>query len=201
MDCAIDALATGVAMCYKIRCCFQRKVGLWPTFFTAVGSNMKLDPTVQNQLAALVADEGLELLATEVAGNGPKTVLKLIVDGPDGVTLDQCASVSRQASAILDVEDPIRHSYTLEVSSPGLDRKLYRREDYTRYVGRRVKVRMHPSYREHRLITGELLGAGSSVVRISEDSGGEVELPLDEIFEARLEVDWNAIMKEGKARP
>ena len=201
MDCAIDALATGVAMCYKTSCCFQRKVGLWPTFFTAVGSNMKLDPTVQNQLAALVADEGLELLATEVAGNGPKTVLRLVVDGPNGVNLDQCASVSRQASAMLDVEDPIRHSYTLEVTSPGLDRKLYRREDYARYVGRRVRVRMDPGYREHRSVAGELLGAEDSVVRISDDSGAEIELPLDEIFEARLEVDWKAVMKEGKARP
>lgn len=162
---------------------------------------MKLDPSAKDQIAAVVADEGLELLATEVAGSGPKAVLRLVVDGPDGVTLDQCASISRQTSAMLDVEDPIRHSYTLEVSSPGLERKLYRREDYARFVGQRVKVRMHPTFREHRLVTGELLDAGSAAVRISDDSGSEIELPLDEIFEARLEVDWNAIMKEGKARP
>ena len=162
---------------------------------------MKLDPTTQDQLSAMVAEEGLEMLATEVAGSGPKTVLRLVVDGPDGVSLDQCASISRQASAMLDVDDLVRHSYTLEVSSPGLERKLYRREDYARFVGQRVKVRMHPTFREHRLVTGELLDVGSAVVRIIDDSGNEIELPLDEIFEARLEVDWNAIMKEGKARP
>ncbi|MEJ2190503.1 MAG: ribosome maturation factor RimP [Acidobacteriota bacterium] len=162
---------------------------------------MKLDPTLQNQLAALVADEGLELLATEVAGSGSKTILRLVVDGPEGVGLDQCASVSRQASAILDVEDPISHAYTLEVSSPGLDRKLYTREDYRRYSGRRVKIRMQPTFREHRTVTGELQVLDCDIVRVLDDSGRLAVLPFDQIFEARLEVDWNAIMKEGKARP
>ena len=162
---------------------------------------MKLDPTMQDQLAALVADEGLELLATEVAGSGPKTILRLIVDGPDGVGLDQCASVSRQASAMLDVEDPISHTYTLEVSSPGLDRKLYCREDYERFAGHRVNVRMEPTYREHRTVAGDIQHVRDDAVRVLDDSGRELELPFDQIFEARLEVDWKVIMKEGKARP
>ncbi len=162
---------------------------------------MKLDQTVQEQLAALVADEGLELLATEVVGSGPKAILRLTVDGPDGVKLDQCASVSRQASALLDVTDPIHHRYTLEVSSPGLDRKLYRNEDYQRYVGHRINIRMAPTYREHRTVTGELLGSRNDMVRVFDDSGNEIELPRDEIFEARLEIDWSSIMKEGKSRP
>lgn len=161
---------------------------------------MKLDDTVQAQLSALVADEGLELLATEVVGSGPKTILRLVVDGPDGVNLDQCATVSRQASAILDVDDPIHHRYTLEVSSPGLDRKLYRPEDFEKFVGERIKVRMEPTYRDHRTVIGELLGKRDDAVLIFDDSGREIELPIQEIFEARLEVDWNSIMKEGKSR-
>jgi ribosome maturation factor RimP len=162
---------------------------------------MKLDQAVQDQLAAIVADEGLELLATEVVGSGPKTVLRLVVDGPDGVNLDQCALVSRQASVLLDVEDPFRHHYTLEVSSPGLDRKLYGNDDYDRYVGHRIKIRMAPSSRDHRTVVGELMGRRNDVIQIFDDAGQEIELPIDEIFEARLEVDWTSIMKEGKARP
>ena len=161
---------------------------------------MKLDDTVQEQLTALVADEGLELLATEVVGMGPQTILRLVVDGSDGVSLDKCASISRQASAMLDVEDPINHHYTLEVSSPGLDRKLYSIDDYQQYVGHRVKIRMAPSYREHRTVVGELLGIRQESARVFDDSGREVLLPIDQIFEARLEVDWNSIMKEGKPR-
>jgi ribosome maturation factor RimP len=161
---------------------------------------MTLEKEVQDQLAAIVADEGLELVATEVVGSGSKTILRLIVDSPDGVNLDQCASVSRQASATLDVEDPIHHHYTLEVSSPGLDRKLNREEDYERYIGQRVRIRMAPSFREHRTVAGELLGKRNDLIRIFDDSGQEIELPIAEIFEARLEVDWTSILKEGKAR-
>ena len=161
---------------------------------------MKLESTVQTQLAAMVADEGLDLLATEVAGSGSKTILRLIVDGPDGVHLDQCASISRQASALLDVEDPITHRYTLEVSSPGLDRRLYTKDDYKQFIGQRVKIRMAPSYRDHRTIIGELLGATESDIRVLADPGEEIQLPTDQIFEARLEIDWNSIMKEGKPR-
>ncbi len=161
---------------------------------------MKLEQTVQDELAAIVADEGLELVATEVVGSGPKTILRLVVDSPNGVNLDQCASVSRLASAMLDVEDPIRHRYTLEVSSPGLDRKLYKPGDYDRYVGHRLKVRMAPSFRDHRTVVGELLARRNDVIRIFDDSGQEIELPIGEIFEARLEVDWTSVLKEGKSR-
>lgn len=162
---------------------------------------MRLNERVERELTELVAEEGLDLLAAEVQGNGPRMILRLVVDGPDGVTLDQCAEISRQASAILDVEDPIAHAYTLEVSSPGLDRKLYRREDFSRFAGHSVKVRMEPSYRDHRVVSGELLGLEGDQLRLRVSSGDQITLPFDRVFEARLEVDWNAIMKEGKSRP
>ena len=140
---------------------------------------MKLSETVTRELTELVAEEGLDLLATEIQGSGPRTVLRLVVDGPEGVTLDQCAEISRQASAILDVEDPVRHPYTLEVSSPGIDRKLYRREDFTQFAGQTVNVRMEPSYRVHRVVSGELLGLDGEQVRLRTSSGDEVSLPYD----------------------
>jgi len=162
---------------------------------------MKLDSTIEKELGELVADEGLDLVATEVTGSGPKTVFRLIVDGSDGVTVDQCASISRQASAILDVSGPIQHAYTLEVSSPGLDRKLYGREDYERFVGRRVKIRMEPSCRTHRMVVGELIAVDGDTVRVRNESDEEISLPYGEVFEARLEIDWTDVMKKGKSRP
>jgi len=161
---------------------------------------MKLKPEIHEQLVAVAAEEGLELLAVEVIGSGSNMILRLVIDGPDGVSLDQCASISRQASVTLDVEDPFSHRYTLEVSSPGLDRKLYSTADYERFAGSRVKVRMQPSFREHRTVVGELLGIESATVRLREDSGAELALPLDEVFETRLEVDWSSALKEGKTR-
>ena len=161
---------------------------------------MKLDQKTVDQIAAIAVDEGLELLATEVVGHGPKAVLRLIVDGPAGVSLDQCSAISRQTSALLDVDDPIVHAYTLEVSSPGLDRKLYSPDDYTRFTGQRVEIKMQPSYREHRVVTGELFGIDDGIVQIEDDDRGSVALPFDQVFETRIEVDWDAIMKEGKNR-
>ena len=162
---------------------------------------MKLDASLENELAELAAGEGLELLAAELVGSGPRSVLRLVIDGPSGVTLDQCADISRQASAILDVSDPIRHAYTLEVTSPGLDRKLYRRQEYTQFAGRKVKVKMDPGYRTHRVVVGELIGLEGDEVRLRTPAGDDVSLPLDRVSEARLEVDLNAVLKEGKSRP
>ena len=161
---------------------------------------MKLPQQTVDRIAAIAADEGLDLLATEVVGNGPKAVLRLIVDGPDGVTLDQCSAVSRQTSVLLDVDDPINHTYTLEVSSPGLDRKLYSTHDYTRFAGSRVKVKMQPGFREHRVVTGELIGIENEMVQIDVEGQNRMSLPLEQVFETRIEVDWDAIMKEGKNR-
>lgn len=161
---------------------------------------MKLDQNTIDQIAAIAVDEGLEFLAAEMVGSGPKAVLRLVVDSADGVTLDQCSSVSRQASVLLDVDDSIRHAYTLEVSSPGLDRKLYSAEDYARFAGKRAKVKMQPGFRDHRVVIGELLGLEDNIVQMHDDQKGPVDLPIGQIFEARLEVDWDAIMKEGKNR-
>lgn len=162
---------------------------------------MKLEESLEKELSELVDDEGLELLAAELVGSGPRTVLRLVIDGPSGVTLDQCAEVSRQASAILDVADAIRHTYVLEVTSPGLDRKLYRRQDYERFAGHTVKVKMEPSYRAHRAVVGELVGLVGDELHLRTPAGDAVSLPFDRVAEARLEVDWHAVLKEGKSRP
>jgi len=161
---------------------------------------VRIDESIKEQLNDLVQAEGLRLLATEVVGGAPKAILRLIVDGEDGVNLDQCALISRQASALLDVEDHTQQAYNLEVSSPGLDRKLFSVDDYTRYAGKQVTIRMKPSYREKRSVVGELVGIEGDFLKINLESGESVELPFGEIFETRLEVDWKSILKEGKNR-
>ncbi len=161
---------------------------------------MRIDETLKEQLIDMVQAEGLNLLATEVVSGGPNAVLRLIVDGENGVNLDQCASISRQASALLDVEDPSQQAYTLEVSSPGLDRKLFSVDDYLRYAGKQVNVRMKPSYRENRSVVGELVALEDKILKMKLESGESIELPYGEVFETRLEVDWKSILKEGKNR-
>jgi ribosome maturation factor RimP len=95
------------------------------------------------EIGAIAEEKGCRLLAIESAGAGRFTVLRVVLERPDGgaVTVEDCEAVSRDASAVLDASDEIGHRYTLEVSSAGLDRKLYNLEDAVRFVGRRVRIK------------------------------------------------------------
>jgi ribosome maturation factor RimP len=103
---------------------------------------MKLSEKTTNEIRAIAAEQGCRLLAIETAGTGRYLVLRLVLERSDGesVSLEECEAVSRSASAVLDASDEIAHRYTLEVSSAGLDRKLYSLEDAERYVGQSVRV-------------------------------------------------------------
>jgi ribosome maturation factor RimP len=128
---------------------------------------------------------GFELVDAELAGRGRRAVLRVYIDAPGGVTIDDCADVSAQLSAILDVEDPIAEHYTLEVSSPGLDRPLVRREDFERFTGETVRLRLHQPLDGRRNFQGRLLGLAGDRVRLN--AGEEtVELELDSIAKAKL---------------
>jgi ribosome maturation factor RimP len=127
------------------------------------------------------------LVAVELTGGDKGQTLRLFVDAPGGVTIDQCASISRTLSTVLDVENPISGAYRLEVSSPGIDRPVETAADFARFAGFRAKVRLIPGA-ERRRYTGTLLGMVDDHVQISVD--GEIfELSLQEIDRARLMLD------------
>jgi ribosome maturation factor RimP len=102
-----------------------------------------LSDKTHREIAAIAEEKGCRLLAVETAGAGRFTVLRLVLERADGgaVTVEDCEAVSRDASPVLDASDEIAHRYTLEVSSAGLDRKLYSLDDAVRFVGRRVRVK------------------------------------------------------------
>ena len=99
---------------------------------------------------------GCELVGCELVGRDGGSLLRIYVDSEAGVTLDICEAVSRQVSAVLDVEDPIRGRYTLEVSSPGSDRPLFKLAHYQRFIGRKIKLRLRIAQHEQRNFKGEL---------------------------------------------
>ena len=140
---------------------------------------------IQRLLEPTVTGLGYELLGVELQGRGTGSVLRLYIDGPEGVTLDDCERVSRQVSAVLDVEDPIRGSFTLEVSSPGLERPLFAPAHFERFAGERVTVKLDVPVDGHRSVTGTLQGCRDGVVIVLED-GVERRLPLDVIRRAHL---------------
>ncbi|HEY7862214.1 MAG TPA: ribosome maturation factor RimP [Thermoanaerobaculia bacterium] len=104
---------------------------------------MELSETTRDQIRQVAEERGLRLLEVSTAGAGRYTTLRVVLERGDGesVTLDECESVSREVSGLLDATDEIPHKYSLEVSSAGLDRKLYSLEDAKRFVGRRVRVK------------------------------------------------------------
>lgn len=128
---------------------------------------------------------GFEMLTVETTGQGNSSVLRVYIDGPEGITVDDCARVSDQVSAILDVEDPLPYRYTLEVSSPGPDRPLCRLSHFEAVVGQRVKVRTTVQVDGRMRFTGTLTGATAEVVTLDVD--GQVHtVPMDNILKARL---------------
>jgi ribosome maturation factor RimP len=148
-----------------------------------------LSPTIESELRRIAQAEGCELLEIEFHGG----LLRVILDHPGGVTLEHCASFSRQASAVLDLEDFGPSSYVLEVSSPGLDRKLYGPRDYERFLGKLVRVTFKvPETGRRRTVVGSLESFrrdAESVSVLDRESGERLELPLRDIATARLEID------------
>ena len=151
--------------------------------------------TIQSLVDPILEDFGLERVDLEFKREGAGQVLRIFIDKPGGVSLDDCVNVSREVSAILEVEDPISKAYRLEVSSPGLDRPLRKTEDFERFSGQQVKIKtlsmLDPDQRGHarKTFRGKLLGLTDGGVRIlqGDRQGGEAIIPLDEITQANLD--------------
>ncbi len=131
---------------------------------------------------------GYEFVGCELMRQGRGSLLRIYIDSEEGITLDDCSKVSRQISAMLDVEDPIQGSYTLEVSSPGLDRPLFEIAHYQKYVGSRVKIRVHIPINNQRNFVGLLLRVEETNVHLLVDQT-EVILSFSDIEKAKLIMD------------
>ncbi len=125
-----------------------------------------------------------EIVSVEMAG-GDLSIVRVYIDKADGVTVQDCAKASRQFSAILDVEDPISNRYTLEVSSPGIDRPLAKAEHFKSVVGQQVKIRMASSVDGRKRFKGQLIEASDESVLIDVD-GEQTQLFYKDMDRARL---------------
>ncbi|MCG6900831.1 MAG: ribosome maturation factor RimP [Gammaproteobacteria bacterium] len=148
---------------------------------------MKQDPLqIGKMLEPGIRSLGYELVGVEYQGGGRGGgLLRVYIDSEDGISADDCQKVSYQVSGVLDVEDPIPGHYTLEVSSPGLDRLLFRTKDFERFAGQLVKIRLAYPIEGQRRFKGRLLGMRGENVVIAEDDR-EISLPFDQVEQARL---------------
>lgn len=158
-------------------------------FFLAMAS---LVERITEIVEPVVVAAGYELVHLELVGNRRNMVLRLYVDRPGGVTVDDCAVVSERVGVVLDVEDPIAHSYTLEVCSPGIERGLYKKTDYQRFAGQEVKIETWQQIEGRRHFYGELVGIGpDDLVTVRERIlQREIAIPYNTIRKAHLTFRW-----------
>jgi len=151
--------------------------------------------TVVSRIAQPILESmGLDLVDIEFGRVGRDAVLRLFIDKEGGVMLDDCAELSRELSMVLDVEDVIAGNYTMEVSSPGLDRPLKKQADYDRFVGRLIKVRTYQPFlddngNKRKTFLGKLEGLVSGVVKMTLTEGQTASIPIERVAKANLEFE------------
>jgi ribosome maturation factor RimP len=137
-----------------------------------------LEPTIE--------DLGYELVWIEMANQDKHKILRIYIDAPGGIQVDDCETVSRQISVLLDVEDPMNTEYFLEVSSPGLDRPLVKPDHFKQFLGDQARIIMHTHVLGRRKFTGQMVEADDNAVVVEMD-GESFELPYKNMDSARLE--------------
>jgi ribosome maturation factor RimP len=143
------------------------------------------DTALQALIEPVVLAMGFELWGIDHLSQGRHSRLVIYIDHPDGVNVDDCADISRQIGAVLDVEDPIRGEYRLEVSSPGMDRPLFTLDQFGRYQGHRAHLKLRVPFEGRRKFEGVLAGIEGDEVLLHID-GEEYCFPVDSIDQARV---------------
>jgi ribosome maturation factor RimP len=144
------------------------------------------------EIAQRVAEsEGMELVEVEVKGRGGQRLVRISIDKPEGVTHADCELVSQQVGTILDVEDVVPGGrYTLEVSSPGVERKLLKPKDYQRFVGKKVKITLREPVEGRRTWDGTLAQFENGMVSLTAGQGKTLRFALEQVQKANLKFEW-----------
>jgi ribosome maturation factor RimP len=146
---------------------------------------------VQEIAERVGAGEGIEILEVQLVGGGRNRVLRIFIDKPTGVTHGDCEFISQQVGTILDVEEVVPGAgYTLEVSSPGVERKLTKPREFERFVGQKVKVVLRQPVENQRHLTGTLKSFVAGVITLEPSPGMSVQFPLEQVEKANLKFEW-----------
>lgn len=164
---------------------------------------MKVDRELITALWAMIDPlldpEGIELVEIEFKFEAGRWVLRLYIDAPNGVTLDDCQAVSRQVSALLDVKDPIERAYVLEVSSPGINRVLRKLQDFSRFAGSPVRLKTRAKVQGRRNFKGMLQGVENSKIVLTLE-GNRIEIDPEDLETARLDLPEKELFRNDLRR-
>jgi len=136
---------------------------------------------IQELAEQTAIDHGVELVHTEVAGPEGHPIVRVFIDKPGGVTHDDCSDLSHHLGTVLDVEDFIHSAYTLEVSSPGIERGLYKPADYERFAGHLAKIKTRSPIKNQRNFRGRIVGLADSQVVFEDNTSGRVQIPISDM--------------------
>lgn len=146
---------------------------------------------VQAIAERVASSAGIEIVDTELLGAGPRRVLRVYIDKPGGVTHADCEFISQNVGTILDVEDVVPGGhYTLQVSSPGLERRIAKPREFEKFTGRRVQVVLREPLENQRHWVGTLKGFADGVVTLEPASGKSIRFPLEQVARANLKFEW-----------
>jgi ribosome maturation factor RimP len=146
----------------------------------------KIEEIVQR----VAASDGIEVVQVEFKGGGGNQLLRISIDKPQGVTHADCETISHQVGTILDVEDVVPGHYTLEVSSPGVERKLLKPNDYIRFQGKKAKIVLREPVENQRHWEGTLAGLENDTVLLEAGANRVLRFPLNQVERANLKFEW-----------
>jgi ribosome maturation factor RimP len=169
-------------------------------FWFITMSTHTIDEQIRAVAARITEENNLELVHTEILGPKRNPVVRVYIDKSGGVTHQDCSTVSRQVEAVLDAEDYIGSAYTLEVSSPGLERELYSLKDFEKYSGNLAKVKTNVPINNQKNFRGRILRVEGEEIVFEDKTSGEVRFPYIAVAKANLEIDLEEELKRSGER-
>lgn len=162
-----------------------------------VSMKLSVDERIRGIAARAATESGLELVHARIAGTSKNLSIGIFIDKPGGVTHEDCAKVSRSVDTILDAEDFIPSAYVLEVSSPGLERELYSRKDFEKFVGSLAKVKISVPVNGQRSFRGRISRVEGDEIAFDDKTSGTVHFPYSAVVKANLEIDLDDELKRN----
>lgn len=151
---------------------------------------VKIETITEELVIPILEKKEFELVDIEFKKEGPHRYLRVYIDKPEGITLDDCQKVSEQLSEELDKIDPIEENYFLEISSPGLDRPLKKISDFNKFKGENVEIRLYEPIDSKKILEGELIGFKNDIITIKTENMGLVDIPKEKAITTKLAIKF-----------
>ncbi len=158
--------------------------------------NVSIEERIKQIAAGAAQDVGVEFVHCEIVGPKRNMTVRVYIDKPGGVSVEDCATVSRRMEEVLDADDLIPTAYLLEVSSPGLERELYSLDDFKKFIGQKVKVKLASPVNGQKVYVARIAGVEGDDILLSDKGAAEVRFPYSEVVKANLRVDLEQEFKK-----